>query len=376
MILLLVICVQTTVVLADEEIETSNLGVSYRAHMQDIGNVPVPDGSFVTGPVAVGSSGQGLRLEALWIELTGDVPEDGAITYQVHVQNMGWLDPVSNGEFTGSTGENLQIEAIRISLTNLDDYDVYYRGHVQNKGDLPQTDNEWGWVKNGETLGTTGESLRLEALEIKIVKHDSEMREDEEATVILAEGSFGTAGDGEITDLPAGEYIYASGDYWYLDIQNVYTLSYSDLDTPVSYLSSSNSYAEIDSITGLKNGQVYDVYQVVKVDGFQEIEIQFDKNTILDLSEMQTNYLNLIPGDHMKTVYVYTGTFNTSPYTDEPLANQEFCQYYYFVTMHNAGVTVSADNMKNHLKMDFSDYQSSLYKLFFNSQINYANWLN
>ncbi|MBR3131767.1 peptidoglycan-binding protein LysM, partial [Candidatus Saccharibacteria bacterium] len=41
------------------------------------------------------------------------------------------------------------------------DYDIYYRAHVQNIG--------WqDWVKNGELAGTSGQSLRLEALEIKI----------------------------------------------------------------------------------------------------------------------------------------------------------------------------------------------------------------
>jgi len=56
------------------------------------------------------------------------------------------------------------MEAIRIQLTGGDanNYDIYYRVHVQNI--------DWmGWVKNGETAGTTDQSLRAEAIKIIIV---------------------------------------------------------------------------------------------------------------------------------------------------------------------------------------------------------------
>ncbi|PKM59314.1 MAG: hypothetical protein CVU99_14075, partial [Firmicutes bacterium HGW-Firmicutes-4] len=151
------------------------LGVAYRTHVQNLGDQPQPDGSWVAGPEAMGTRGQGLRMEGFWIKLTGAVPADAGITYQVHVQNKGWMTPVSNGAFAGTSGQSLRIEAIRISLDNLEDYDVYYRGHVQNRGDLPQTDGTWGWVKNGADLGSTGSSLRLEELEVKIVRRDTSL---------------------------------------------------------------------------------------------------------------------------------------------------------------------------------------------------------
>nr|WP_223196722.1 hypothetical protein [Listeria monocytogenes] len=41
-------------------------------------------------------------------------------------------------------------------------YSVQYRAHVQNKG--------WqSWVKDGATAGTTGESLRIEAVQMRLV---------------------------------------------------------------------------------------------------------------------------------------------------------------------------------------------------------------
>lgn len=77
---------------------------------------------------------------------------------------------MNSGDFAGTKARGLRIEAIKISLKNLPDYDVYYRGHVQNIGNIPQIDDDWGWVKNGEELGTTGRGLRLEELQIKIVR--------------------------------------------------------------------------------------------------------------------------------------------------------------------------------------------------------------
>ncbi len=148
----------------------NSIGVQYRGHVQNKGNIPLPDGSFITGPNELGTEGEGLRLEGLCLELTGDVPAGAAISYDVHVQNEGWMGAVENGAYAGTTDKSLRIEAIKINLIGLDGYDVYYRGHIQNKGDVPMIDDQWSWVKNGAELGSTGESLRLESIEVKIVK--------------------------------------------------------------------------------------------------------------------------------------------------------------------------------------------------------------
>lgn len=158
--------------MATNNSETANaeIGVAYRGHVQNQGNMPKPEGSMISGPDALGTRGQSLRIEGFWINLTGDLPDDAKLVYQVHVENKGWMTPVTDGNFAGTSGESLRVESIRIHLENLPGYDVYYRGHVQNVGDIPQVDGQWGWVKNGEDLGTTGSSLRLEELQVKIVK--------------------------------------------------------------------------------------------------------------------------------------------------------------------------------------------------------------
>lgn len=147
----------------------SNIRVQYRGHVQNKGDVPLPVGDFVTGPAELGSRDEGLRLEGIRIELTGDVPAGAGISYAVHVQNEGWMNTEENGGFAGTTARSLRIEAIKINLIGLEDYVVCYRGHVQNKGDIPVVDDTWGWVKDGAILGSTGEGLRLESIQIKIL---------------------------------------------------------------------------------------------------------------------------------------------------------------------------------------------------------------
>ena len=75
---------------------------------------------------------------------------------------MAWK---KNGELAGTTGQSKRLEAIEISLSEelTKKYDVYYRVHAQDYGWM-------AWKKNGELAGTTGQSKRLEAIEIELVK--------------------------------------------------------------------------------------------------------------------------------------------------------------------------------------------------------------
>lgn len=155
----------TTAVVSD------TMGVQYRGHIQNTGDYPL-DNSWVQGPEELGTEGQSLRLEGFWIELTGTIPEGAHIQYQVHVENEGWMDWVTDGGFAGTKGENQRIEAIKIRLVDdagnaLEGYSVQYRGHIQNQGD---TD----WVVDGAELGSTGLSQRLEALEVQILETNSD----------------------------------------------------------------------------------------------------------------------------------------------------------------------------------------------------------
>lgn len=109
-----------------------------------------------------GTSGQSKRLEAINIKLSGKY--SGSIQYQTHVQTYGWQGWVADGKTSGTSGESKRLEAIRIKLSGdvASKYDVYYRVHAQQFGWL-------GWAKNGESAGTAGYSYRLEAIQIQLV---------------------------------------------------------------------------------------------------------------------------------------------------------------------------------------------------------------
>ncbi|MDO9493428.1 hypothetical protein [Acetobacterium sp.] len=167
------------------------IGVKYCGHVQNKGDMP-----YVNSPTPLGTRGESLRIEGFCFDLTGPVPAGAKLVYQVHVQNRGWMAPVSSADFAGTRGESLRVESIRISLENLPGYDVYYRGHVQNVGDIPQASGEWGWVKNGADLGTTGSSLRLEEITVKIVKQPTTTTTYDKAGTFGPEtGSEEVAGD-------------------------------------------------------------------------------------------------------------------------------------------------------------------------------------
>lgn len=134
----------------------------YQTHVQNVGWQ-----NFVNNGELSGTSGQSLRLEGIKVIVDGH-GQDLHIAYQTHVQNIGWQDWVYDGSMSGTEGQSLRLEAIKIKLTgaSANNYDIYYQTHIQNVGWL-------GWAKNGEESGSSGYSLRLEAIRIKIVPKDS-----------------------------------------------------------------------------------------------------------------------------------------------------------------------------------------------------------
>nr|WP_324187149.1 hypothetical protein [Lactococcus cremoris] len=88
------------------------MGVSYSSQIQNIGwQAPVSNGQIS------GTVGQSLRLEALKINLTGRISQYFDINYASQVQNIGWQAPVSNGQISGTVGMSLRVEAVKLSLS-------------------------------------------------------------------------------------------------------------------------------------------------------------------------------------------------------------------------------------------------------------------
>lgn len=131
--------------------------IKYQTHVQNIGW----QGEKADGEMS-GTTGQSLRLEAIKIQLSSSI--DGGIVYKTHVQDYGWQNFVTNGQASGTTGQAKRLEAIQMQLTGnaKNQYDLYYRVHAQNFGWL-------GWAKNGESAGTAGYSYRLEGIQIVLV---------------------------------------------------------------------------------------------------------------------------------------------------------------------------------------------------------------
>lgn len=85
------------------------------------------------------------------------------VSYRAHVQTYGWQDWVSNGATAGTTGQSKRLEALQITLTDNfgRSWPISYQPHLEGPG--------WvGWVSSGATAGTTGESRRLEAIIITL----------------------------------------------------------------------------------------------------------------------------------------------------------------------------------------------------------------
>lgn len=142
---------------AEQEKELPHMDVLYSAHVQNIGWM-----GEVSNGAEGGTDGRSLRMEALKIRLSGQA--DLHVHYQAHVQNIGWMGEAADGAVTGTEGRSLRMEALKLRLTgnDADKYTIWYRVHAQNIGWM-------GWAKNGETAGTTGQSLRLEAIQIRIL---------------------------------------------------------------------------------------------------------------------------------------------------------------------------------------------------------------
>jgi len=84
------------------------------------------------------------------------------IHYETQVQNIGWQKSVTDGQMAGTSGQSLRLEALKVNLNGSNqDSKVTYQAHVQNVG--------WQDVKqNGQIAGTVGKSLRVEAIRVQL----------------------------------------------------------------------------------------------------------------------------------------------------------------------------------------------------------------
>ena len=152
---------------SDSSIEFGS--ITYQAHVQDIGwQAPVSNGA------TAGTTGCAKRVEALKINLIaqyGSLLGSDSISVQSHIAGIGWeSQPVGNGQASGTIGQSRALEAIKVSLSSTysDSYDIWYRVHSANVGWL-------GWASNGGPAGTQGYGCQIEAIQIKVLpKNDQD----------------------------------------------------------------------------------------------------------------------------------------------------------------------------------------------------------
>ena len=118
--------------------------------------------SRVQDGATAGTTGRSLALEALKVEVI-NAEYSGSVQINAHVSDIGWQGwKTSTG---GTTGQAKQMEAVRLQLTGdlAQHYDIYYRVHAADFGWM-------GWAKNGESAGSEGYAKRLEAVQVVLVK--------------------------------------------------------------------------------------------------------------------------------------------------------------------------------------------------------------
>lgn len=144
------------------------IGISYETHIQNIGWEEEAGSGWKNNGETSGTSGRGYRLEGIKINLDTQGYDVG-VSYQTHIENIGWESDAgygwrNDGQMSGTSSLGLRLEAIQIKLTgtDADKFDVYYKVHAENIGWLD-------WAKNGESAGTSGYGYRLEAINIVVV---------------------------------------------------------------------------------------------------------------------------------------------------------------------------------------------------------------
>ena len=111
------------------------------------------------------------------------------ITFQANVEGLGWLQAVGDGETIGTTGQGRRLEALIINFNG----GIKYSAHVQNVG--------WqNWVYAGDTAGTVGQNLRMEAIRIQFVGRTEQYYDIYYRAHVQNVGWLGWAKNGE----PAG----------------------------------------------------------------------------------------------------------------------------------------------------------------------------
>ena len=96
------------------------------------------------------------------VQEPGAAVNDFGLKYRAHIQTVGWLDWVHDGQTAGTVGYSKRMEAIQIDPGDTG-LKIKATAHIQRDGTV-----EYGYITKDTVIGTTGQSKRLEAIELEV----------------------------------------------------------------------------------------------------------------------------------------------------------------------------------------------------------------
>ena len=103
-------------------------------------------------------------------QVSGNPVNDAGFLYRAHVADLGWLDPVRDGQTAGTVGFGLQLEAVKITPPEGLEFDALI--HVEGEGWRGYNDI----AKHDPVIGTVGKALRAEAIQLTNVRNETGKR--------------------------------------------------------------------------------------------------------------------------------------------------------------------------------------------------------
>ena len=102
------------------------------------------------------------QIEAITVNINNPTGITGSLKYKVYVQRLGWQDFKDAGTEAGTVAKGLKIEALKMELTGdlAEQYRIEYAVVLQKYG------NNQGFVSDGSLAGTIGETKLIEEIKI------------------------------------------------------------------------------------------------------------------------------------------------------------------------------------------------------------------
>lgn len=96
-------------------------------------------------------------------QVPGNPINNLGLYYRAHVQSLGWLAPVHDGQVAGTTGHSLRLEALLIDTRKLPGVKIKASAHIQGIGTV-----DYGYITHETVIGTVGQGRRLEAIMLEV----------------------------------------------------------------------------------------------------------------------------------------------------------------------------------------------------------------